>query len=562
MQRRYAHAALWPIVFVLLGLVLVKADTTEKYSAPLLGDEVIPGPVNTKANGTADVSFTQHTITTGGEEDRHTVTIWNGDYTITVANLDNVHTVEAHQAPRGAVGELVYYFYGPNDNPTAQIANGILVSGSIDESQLRGPLHGKHISDMRDRAHDGLAAAAAIIRALPDLRVKVLESAEEYRPQGAGVLVNLNGQNALEAIDPQLYERMKARSVSVLGGESMDKDGKNGTFREMGKMFGINLQEKYGKNLFFLGWHEIRGTLYEGLPPGVVDFGRRYASYDDQGSDGVLVKMKDGSSLRARLLIGADGYFSKVRTQMLDDGPPEFTGNIMWRARFPLRQGFSTDRTRWWRENLDRFGGRFAVIFPIDRNHVTFVANAPVEHLHRHNLPFQADTSRSVQEDVYEKDNLQRCLTVFQDFDERLLEVLRDTDPSTVTEHGLYERPVDKMTDEGWCRGNVTIIGDAAHAGLPNGQGLNLAIEDGAVLGWHLREGGVNPESLRRFNAERGPRVRDVLTKGLDSNQGPEKIKVIYEATFRPVQGNRSEYAQGEERPAPEQRTCTHLPTA
>ena len=26
MQRRYAHAALWPIVFVLLGLVLVKAD--------------------------------------------------------------------------------------------------------------------------------------------------------------------------------------------------------------------------------------------------------------------------------------------------------------------------------------------------------------------------------------------------------------------------------------------------------------------------------------------------------------------------------------------------------
>ena len=39
---------------------------------------------------------------------------------------------------------------------------------------------------------------------------------------------------------------MKARSVSVLGGESMDKDGKNGTFREMGKMFGIDLQEKCG----------------------------------------------------------------------------------------------------------------------------------------------------------------------------------------------------------------------------------------------------------------------------------------------------------------------------
>ena len=34
---------------------------------------------------------------------------------------------------------------------------------------------------------------------------------------------------------------------------------------------------------------------------------------------------------------------------------------------------------------------------------------------------------------------------------------------------------------QGWCRGMVTVIGDAAHAGLPNGQGLNLALEDGAL---------------------------------------------------------------------------------
>ena len=35
----------------------------------------------------------------------------------------------------------------------------------------------------------------------------------------------------------------------------------------------------------------------------------------------------------------------------------------------------------------------------------------------------------------------------------------------------------------------------------------------GAVLAWHLREGGLTAESLQRFNAERGPRVREVLTK-------------------------------------------------
>ncbi len=56
---------------------------------------------------------------------------------------------------------------------------------------------------------------------------------------------------------------------------------------------------------------------------------------------------QDGDKVQAKVLIGADGYFSGVRAQMLDDGPPEFTGNVMWRARFPLRSGFTTDRTRY-----------------------------------------------------------------------------------------------------------------------------------------------------------------------------------------------------------------------
>lgn len=30
-------------------------------------------------------------------------------------------------------------------------------------------------------------------------------------------------------------------------------------------------------------------------------------------------------AVHAKLLVGADGYFSKVRTQCLDDGPPTFS---------------------------------------------------------------------------------------------------------------------------------------------------------------------------------------------------------------------------------------------
>jgi hypothetical protein len=93
------------------------------------------------------------------------------------------------------------------------------------------------------------------------------------------VLVNLNGQHALEAIDPALYERqddatslpgkpalifhhsaqvalddlmgvlgcmsrMKAKSVSVMGSVSLSKDGKSQVFRDMKHAFGHDFMRR------------------------------------------------------------------------------------------------------------------------------------------------------------------------------------------------------------------------------------------------------------------------------------------------------------------------------
>ena len=201
---------------------------------------------------------------------------------------------------------------------------------------------------------------------------------------------------------------------------------------------------------------------------------------------------------------------------------------------------------------------------------------------------------------------------------------------------------------QGWCVGNVSVIGDAAHAGLPNGQGLNLALEDGmlmqihpmhaalganlhvqrhgeprgchlkrrahdagAVLGWHLRQHGVNAEALARFNAERGPRVKEVYTKvglealkychwvshccpnlgfnlmvplvlhtfellpyqeegnvaapdepvlqGLDAHRGAEKERIIFETAFRSVQADRVD-PPGDASSSSHERATLHVP--
>jgi len=49
----------------------------------------------------------------------------------------------------------------------------------------------------------------------------------------------------------------------------------------------------------------------------------------EEGEDGVTLHFdRDQPPVHAKVLVGADGYFSKVRTQCLNDGPPTFNVSI------------------------------------------------------------------------------------------------------------------------------------------------------------------------------------------------------------------------------------------
>ena len=47
-------------------------------------------------------------------------------------------------------------------------------------------------------------------------------------------------------------------------------------------------------------------------------------SQPDTAGDGVEVSFEDGSTVRSKLVLGADGYHSRVREHCLGDGPPDF----------------------------------------------------------------------------------------------------------------------------------------------------------------------------------------------------------------------------------------------
>ena len=58
---------------------------------------------------------------------------------------------------------------------------------------------------------------------------------------------------------------------------------------------------------------------------------------------------------------------------------------------------------------------------------------------------------------------------MFEGYPEAFLEVVRETDPRAVAEHGIFTRQAEALPADGWGRGRVTLLGDAAHPVRPTG---------------------------------------------------------------------------------------------
>ncbi|KAL0048074.1 hypothetical protein WJX82_007052 [Trebouxia sp. C0006] len=472
----------------------------------------------------------------------------------------------------------------------------------------------------------GLATAAAIISAFGGgASVKVFESQKAFKLQGSVIGVAVNAQHALEAINPDLLTKFTSHGLMIDEMSHYDTTGKLTSNHSVARQAMKDFSEKYNKMPFLLGWHECRQLLFDELPAGTVQFDKQMRHYEED-EDGVTLHFDRGQpAVHAKVLVGADGYFSKVRTQCLNDGPPTFNGAVLWRARVGWQEGMPTC------------------------NHVIRCREPGV--------PMFAATSeysrtvKAIQGDAASGSALEDVLKCFSHYPDNFLDIVRNTDPSTVTQHGLYVRELthdhrsshvcpqvisslpqqtgqdaahngqvstangqksgfdrgslllERQSQEGnskeniaftrpsglkqdaasnppqeppqgsqeatghaslqaqsvgnanqlkgsvsqakggaesasqgvWGRGRVTLLGDAAHATVPNGQGFCLAIEDAVVLAWHLRRQGFSPQALRRYEKERLPRVKTLHMKGTDGSSPEDKEKYMYKPTFKPL---------------------------
>jgi len=209
----------------------------------------------------------------------------------------------------------------------------------------------------------------------------------------------------------------------------------------------------------------LQEELLRALPPDSIHLGHVFESFA-QSSGVVVARFTNGKPLEFDLLIGADGLHSRVRAQLLSDGPPTYRDYIAWRGVVDFTPKSLTRASA-----IEIYGnGKRFGIGPLGRDKVGWWVSV------NKNSP-NAEAHKTAREnDVSPRDEL---LQMFDGWCEPVPELIRATPLSSLIRNPVFDRkPVRK-----WGEGSVTLMGDAVHPLTPNlGQGGCLAIEDAAIL--------------------------------------------------------------------------------
>jgi salicylate hydroxylase len=176
----------------------------------------------------------------------------------------------------------------------------------------------------------GLATALACARA--GHRVQVFEQVRAFAPVGAGIQLGPNATRVLH----DLGLESALRAVAAFPAELQVRSGIDA--RLLGVLpLGEQAQTRYGAPYATLAradLHHMLLTALEAHSQASLYLGCHIDTVQ-QDSSAVQFSMAGGMVRRAECMAGADGLWSKLRSQVLHDTPPSATGHIAYRALLP-----------------------------------------------------------------------------------------------------------------------------------------------------------------------------------------------------------------------------------
>jgi salicylate hydroxylase len=328
----------------------------------------------------------------------------------------------------------------------------------------------------------GLAGAQALKTF--GMKVEVFEAAPALGEIGAAVNASPQAVKALQAIG--VGDKIAAVGTTSPG--IYTRNMQTGEFLEFNDRHKTAV--RYGAPYYTFHRADLLDALGSGLDLSAIHLGHRLTGIEER-SDRIILVFANGARIEAEIVIGADGVRSAIRHALYGTDNPTYTGQMVWRAL--LNGGDVPD------EVLEPTG------------HIQWVG--PGCHLLAYyirggklvNIVTQEDTDKWVEEGWSTRGNPDEMRLSFPNPEPRLEKLL-----SLVTEcskWGLFTRPLT----QNWGRGRIQLIGDAAHAMLPNaGQGACQAFEDAYILARWLGACRDPVEGFANFRRIRIPRVHGV----------------------------------------------------
>lgn len=325
----------------------------------------------------------------------------------------------------------------------------------------------------------GMSLGIALGRAGID--AEIVEIKADWSVPGVGISLQGSALRALAAL--KLRDQVIAAGFGYSQFSSWDADGNAIGTVELPRLNGPTCPATIG--IMRRALHDV---LREGLARAAcqVRLGVSVMAVTQLRS-GVNVEFPDGTQRNFDLVVGADGIDSAIREATFGtDVSPQHTGQAVWRATVPRPREVIARHSYFGHQNKAGFNpvSDAEMYIYLTESQPTF-ARLP-DHL----------LAETLREKLAEYGGL--------------MQIARDSihDASQI----LY-RPIRSHVLAGpWHRGNVVLIGDAAHATTPHmASGAGIAIEDAIVLSDELVSAPTLADALRNFMSRRYDRCRAVV---------------------------------------------------
>lgn len=303
----------------------------------------------------------------------------------------------------------------------------------------------------------------------------VFEQATALKGIGAGFGLAANAMQALDLLG--LKEDVEKIGFYTPSFNILDQQGSILLAPDTKK-----LSQQYNQDNFTIHRADLHLYLLDQLASEKVLLGKKALRFE-QNSTFTTVFFEDGSTVKCKYLLIADGVKSPLRQQILPQSTPRYSGYTCWRATIDkssiqLAAGEETWGTK----------GRFGLT-PLVGNRIYWYACVN-------------SFSNNI---VYKNYTVQDLTRHFQDYHTPIPTILSETKDEDLIWNDIIDiKPLAHL-----AYGTILLLGDAGHATTPNlGQGACQALEDVAVLMDELKDNKSVPLAFRNFERRRLKRTK------------------------------------------------------